>query len=137
MKSHLALRMAALPGKSKSKTKMIESSAELRGAIDQIEGDIVVVAFDDEQRLDWPRRFVPEDAKSGDAVIVRVVRVDDAHWSGQGKATGKITLGKQTLQWPVGLETGSLALSIEIDAEDTAARKERVRGLIADIFKKK
>jgi hypothetical protein len=30
-----------------------------RGVIDQIEGDIVVVVFDDEQRLDWPRRSVP------------------------------------------------------------------------------
>ena len=126
-----------MPGKSKSKAKVVESPVELRGAIDQIEGDIVVVAFDDEQRLDWPRRFVPEEAKSGDAVIVRVVRVDDAHWSGQGEAAGKITLGKQTLQWPRELEAGPLALSIEVDAEDTAARKERVRGLIADIFKKK
>jgi hypothetical protein len=126
-----------MPGKSKSKAKVVESPVELRGAIDQIEGNIVVVAFDDEQRLDWPRRFVPEEAKSGDAVVVRVVRVDDTHWSGQGEAAGKITLGKQTLQWPSELEAGPLALSIEVDAEDTAARKERVRGLIADIFKKK
>jgi hypothetical protein len=126
-----------MPDTLKSKAKVVESPVELRGAIDQIEGDIVVVAFDDEQRLDWPRRFVPEEAKSGDAVIVRVVRVDDAHWSGQGEAAGKIALGQQTLKWPVELETGSLALSIEIDTEDTAARKERVLGLIADIFKKK
>jgi hypothetical protein len=124
-------------GKSKSKVKVVESSVELRGVIDQIEGDIVVVAFDDEQRLDWPRRFVPEDAKSGDAVIVRVVPADDVHWSGQGETTGKIKLGKQTIQWPSKIETGPLALSIEVDAEDTTARKERVRGLIADIFKKK
>jgi hypothetical protein len=109
---------------------------ELRGAIDQIEGDIVVVAFDDEQRLDWPRRFVPAEAKSGDAVIVRVVAADDAHWLGEGEA-GKIKLGKQSIDWPGEIAAGPMALSIEIDAEDTAARKERVRRLVDDIFKKK
>ena len=104
---------------SKSKTQRAkEPAVELRGVIDQIEGDIVVVAFDDEQTLDWPRRFVPEEAKSGDAVIVRVVPVDATYWSGE-------------------IAAGSSALSIEIDAADTAARKERVRGLIDDIFKKK
>lgn len=126
-----------MPRKSKSKKAVKESPAELRGVIDQIEGDLVVIAFDDEQRLDWPQRFAPEDAKSGDAVIVRTVPVDDAHWSGESEATGKITLGKQSIQWPGEIAVGPLALSIEIDAEDTAARKERVRGLIDDIFKKK
>jgi hypothetical protein len=135
--------MTAMPGKSKSKAKVKESpielrgASELRGAIDQIEGDIVVIAFDDEQRLDWPRRFVPEDAKSGDAVIVRIAPADDAHWSGEGEAAGKITLGKQIIQWPAKIKTGPVALSIAVDAEDTAARKERVRGLVDDIFKKK
>jgi hypothetical protein len=129
--------MMAMPGKSKSKQKVKQSPVELRGAIDQIEGGIVVVAFDDEQRLDWPRRFVPEEAKSGDAVIVRIAPADDAHWSGEGEAEGKIALGKQTIQWPGEIAAGPIALSIEVDAEDTAARKERVRGLIDDIFKKK
>ncbi len=126
-----------MPDKSKNKKKVKESPVELRGAIDQIEGDLVVIAFDDEQRLDWPQCFVPEEAKSGDAVIVRVVPVDDAHWSGESEATGKITLDKQSIQWPGEMAAGPLALSIEVDAEDTAARKERVRGLIDDIFKKK
>jgi hypothetical protein len=125
-----------MPGKSKEKKVVKDVPAELRGAIDQIEGDIVVVVFDDEQRLDWPRRFVPEDAKSGDAVVVRVMSADDAHWSGEGEA-GKITLGKQAIRWPVEIAVGKIALSIEVDAEDTAARKERVRGLVDDIFKKK
>jgi hypothetical protein len=129
--------MKAMSGKSKSKKKVEEAPVELRGAIDQIEGDFVVIAFDDEQQLAWPRRFVPEDAKSGDAVIVRMVVADDAHWSGESDAAGKITLGKQTLQWPGEAAVAPIALSIEIDAEDTAARKERVRGLIDDIFKKK
>jgi hypothetical protein len=123
-----------MPGKKASKTK--SKPTELRGAIDQIEGDSVVVIFDDDQRLEWPRRFVPKDAKSGDAVIVRVAPVDDAHWSGQGEA-GQLTLGQQAIQWPGKIAAGPIALSIEVDAEDTAARKERVRGLVDDIFKKK
>jgi hypothetical protein len=125
-----------MPGKSKGKKKSKAAPAELRGAIDQIEGDIVVVVFDDDQRLEWPRHFVPEDAKSGDAVIVRIAPVDDACWSGEGEA-GKMTLGKQALQWPGEIAAGPIALSIEVDAEDTTARKERVRGLVDDIFKKK
>jgi hypothetical protein len=128
--------MTGMPGKSKNKQKVKQAPSELRGAIDQIEGDLVVVVFDDEQRLEWPRRFVPEDAKSGDAVIVRIAPVDDVHWSGAGEA-GKITLGKQAIQWPGEIEAGPIALSIAVDAEDTAARKERVRGLVDDIFKKK
>lgn len=126
-----------MPGKSKGKQVEKDSRpTELRGAIDQIEDDIVVVVFDDEQRLDWPRRFVPEAAKSGDAVIVRVMSADDAHWSGESEAD-KITLGKQSIQWPGEIAAGSIALSIEVDAADTAARKERVRRLVDDIFTKK
>jgi hypothetical protein len=127
--------MVIMPGKPTQ--KRAKEAAELRGVIDQIEGDIVVVAFDDEQTLDWPRRFVPEDAKSGDAVIVRIAAADDAHWSGESEARGTISFGRQTLQWPSEIAAGPSALSIEIDAEDTAARKERVRGLLDDIFKKK
>jgi hypothetical protein len=127
--------MVAMPGKSKGEKAAKESRAELRGVIDQIEGSIVVVIFDDEQRLDWPRRFVPEDAKSGDAVIVKVALADDTHWSGESEAS-KITLGKQSIQWLGEIAAGPMGLSIEINAEDTAARKERVRGLVDDIFKK-
>jgi hypothetical protein len=125
-----------MPGKSKGKKVTKKSRAELRGAIDQIEGDIVVVVLDDNQRLEWPRRFVPENAKSGDAVIVKITPADEAHWSGESEA-GTITLGKQSLQWSGKIEEGPMGLSIEIDAEDTAARKERVRGLVDDIFKRK
>ena len=126
-----------MPGKAKGKKIEKEVPGELRGAIDQIEGDIVVVAFDDEQRLDWPRHFVPENARSGDAVIVRIAPAAEARWSGACDETGKIVLDQQTLHWPGAIAGGPLALSIEIDAEDTAARKERVRSLVDDIFKKK
>ncbi len=121
------------------KKKTSESEAklkELRGAIDQIEGDIVVVVLDDEQRLDWPRHFVAKEARSGDAVIVKVIPADNAHWTGEGEATGKIALGRQTVQWPGAIAAGPVGLSITLDADDTAARKERVRGLVDDIFKK-
>ncbi len=118
--------------------KSTAQSTELRGVIDQIEGDVLVVVFDDEQRLDWPRRYAPQDAHSSDAVIVRLTPPDAAHWSGESDAGGKIALGQQqSLQWPGEIVSGPVALTMEIDAEDTAARKERVRGLIDEIFKKK
>ena len=123
-----------MPGKKASKAQ--PKPTELRGAIDQIESDIVVVVFDDEQRLDWPRRFVPAEAKSGDAVIARTAPAGDARWSGEGETAGKITLGRQALQWPGEITAGPIGLSIAIDAADTAARKERVRGLVDDLFKK-
>ncbi len=122
-----------MPGKKSNKAKA--KPTELRGVIDQIDGDIVVVVFDDEQRLDWPRRFVPEAARSGDAVIVRVIAADADHWSGEGNAEGQIIFGKQSLRWPGEIIGEAMALSIEIDAADTAARKERVQGLLDDIFK--
>ncbi len=125
-----------MPGKKINKQRT--QPAELRGVIDQIEGDIVVVVFDDEQRLDWPRRYAPQDAKSSEAVVVRLTSPDEAHWSGASDARGKIALGKnQALQWPGEIAAGPIALAMQIDAEDTAARKERVRGLIDDIFAKK
>jgi hypothetical protein len=80
---------------------------------------------------------VPDDARSGDAVVVRTAPADEARWSGEAQAIGKITLGKQSIQWPGKLEDGPIGLTLTIDAEDTAARKERVRGLVDDIFKKK
>ncbi len=123
-----------MPEKKSSESKA--KPEELRGAIDQIEGDIVVVVLDDEQRLDWPRRFVAKEARSGDAVIVKVIPADNAHWTGEGEATGKIALGRQTVQWPGAIAAGPVGLSITLDAGDTAARKERVRGLVDDIFKK-
>ncbi len=125
-----------MPGKKSGKSTT--RPTELRGVIDQIEGDVLVVVFDDEQRLDWPRRYAPQDVRSSDAVIVRLTTPDEAHWSGESDASGKITLGRQqSLQWPGEIVPGPAALAMEIDAEDTAARKERVRGLIDEIFKKK
>ena len=122
-----------MPGKKVNKSKA--KPAELRGVIDQIEGDLLVIVFDDEQRLDWPRRFAPEDARSSDAVVVRLIPPAEAHWTGESDEHGTITLGKhQILHWPGEVAAGPIALALEIDAADSAARKERVRGLIDDIF---
>ena len=126
-----------MPGKSTHPQEPPSSPAELRGVIDQIEGDLLVVVFDDEQRLDWPRRFAPADARSGDAVIVRVAPAGQLGWPGQGEPAGKIRLSQQTIQLPGEVEVGPLTLSIAVDAADTAARQARIRGLLDDIFKKK
>ncbi len=124
-----------MSGKKVSKSEA--KPAELRGVIDQIEGDLLVIVFDDEQRLDWPRRFAPDNARSSDAVIVRLAPPDKTRWIGESDEHGQITLGKnQALHWPGEIAAGPIALALEIDAGDTAARKERVRGLIDDIFGK-
>ncbi len=79
---------------------------ERRGVIDRFEGDVAAIVFDDDSRIDLPRDQLPEGAKAGDAVVVR-------------------------------LDKDGAVESIEIDAEDTAARQARVKSLLGDIFKKK
>ena len=108
---------------------------ELRGVIDRFEGELAAIVFDDEQRLDLPRDQLPEGAKSGDAVVVRV---------GEGAVRGKWGRGRkiklengQSIKWPGERGEGEVWLSIEIDAEDTAARRQRVKSLLDDIFKNK
>jgi hypothetical protein len=126
-----------MPKKSRSANPPARP-AELRGVIDQIEGEIAVVVFDDDQRLDWPRRYLPPEAKAGDAVIVRVAEAHESRWSGQSDSSGRITLANaQTLQWPGAIDAAPVALDVAVDAGDTAARKERVRSLVDDIFKKR
>ena len=125
-----------MSAKSTGKKAQKDSSGELRGVIDQIEGDFAVVVFDDDQRLDWPRRYLPENTRAGAAVIVRVASARESNWSGESDASGYLRLDKQSLKWPTQPAAGKISLSIEVDAADTAARQERVRGLVNDIFKK-
>lgn len=108
---------------------------ELRGVIDRFEGELAAIVFDDEQRLDLPRDQLPEGAQSGDAVVVRV---------GEGAVRGKWGRGRkiklengQSIKWPGDRGKGEVGLSVEIDAEDTAARRQRVKSLLDDIFKNK
>ena len=117
--------------------KTAGTPAELRGVIDSLEDEVAIVVFDDDQRLDWPRRYLPTEAKAGDAVIVRADTPNEARWPGNADRSRRITLAPaQSLKWPASIKAGAVSLSIEVDAGDTAARKERVRGLIDDLFSK-
>jgi hypothetical protein len=42
----------------------------LRGVVDRCEGDCAVLAFDDGQRLLWPREQLPAGAREGVAVTI-------------------------------------------------------------------
>jgi hypothetical protein len=91
---------------------------EKRGVIDRFEGDLAVIVFDDGERLELPRAQLPAGAQVGDALVMRMPggTVDSSAMM-QAAAQG--------------------ALSIEVDAEDTAVRRQRVQSLLDDIFKKK
>jgi hypothetical protein len=107
---------------------------ELRGVIDRFEGDLAAIVFDDNQRLDLPRAEMPKGARAGDAVVARLGGA--GAWRGKWGKAGKIALDDgQSIQWPGKADKGEVWLSIEIDAEDTAARKQRVQSLLGDIFK--
>jgi len=116
--------------------KELKELKELRGVIDRFEGDLAAIVFDDNQRLDLPRAEMPKGARTGDAVVARLGETGTWHveW---GKA-GKVALDDgQSIKWPGEQGKGEVWLSIEIDAEDTAARKQRVKSLLDDIFKNK
>lgn len=109
---------------------------ELRGVIDRCEGDLAAIVFDDGQQLDLPRDQLPAGAKAGDAVVLRIG--DAGAWRGAWRQSGTIQMENgQSIRWPGGPGNGEARLSLEIDAEDTAARKKRVKALLDDIFKNK
>jgi hypothetical protein len=84
------------------------SAAGRRGVLDQFEGGLAVIVFDDNEQLVVACGTLPPNARVGDVVIVDL---------------------------PPG-QTSSVDLSIEVDAADTAIRRKRIRGLLDDIFKK-
>jgi hypothetical protein len=84
------------------------SAASRRGVIDQFEGDLAVIVFDDNEQLVVARSTLPSDARAGDVVIVNVPPEQAPH----------------------------VKPSIKVDAADTAVRRKRIRGLLNDIFKK-
>lgn len=129
-----------------SNRKKAHVPTEMRGAIDRFEGDLAVIVFDDDQRLDCPRQYLPVEAKAGDAVVVTLAEPDERRWSGEWNtpaekaetASNTFTLSDgQVIRWPGETGSGPLSIAIEIDADDTAARKERVRNLVNDIFRKR
>ena len=110
--------------------------SEVRGVIDHFEGKLAVIVFDDQRRVNIPRRQLPQGAHAGDVIIMRI---GDAGVPQQpsGRAGAARSIDAQSVQWPADLKPGQAPVSIEIDAEDTAARKQRVQSLLGDIFKKK
>lgn len=125
----------------------------LRGVVDSLEEDWAIVVLDDGQRLDWPRENLPPEVRAGMAVVLDVTSaqvtataVTGGVWVGKvgrrKKATVQaagvpIRLGDQTLHWPEkgALKAGqSVAVCLAVDDADTAARRQRVRSLLDDIF---
>lgn len=132
------------------------SERVVRGVIDRFEGNYAVVVLDDEQLLDWPRAYLPADVQSGQAVVLRLVTTAAA---GAAAIAAQVTAGwparlttdeqsggpllrlegGQTLRWPLPVEVSSQTeveyhLTLTEDAEDTAARRQRVASLLEDIF---
>jgi hypothetical protein len=90
-----------------------------RGVIDQFEGDLATIVFDDNEQLVVARQALPPNARVGDVVTVRLPDSPTADAAAQSFSVG-----------------ASAAPSIEVQVDDTAASQERVRNLLDDIFKK-
>jgi hypothetical protein len=132
--------------------------------IDRFEGDNAVVVLDDGQSVNWPSTGLPAEATPGTAVRLTLsfdaspaaggLAGADASPSSSGVAarlpaqakrdaqTGQWALtlpDGSSLHWPVDAEAAAQAaaeVSLELtpDAADTAARRQRVTGLLDDIF---
>lgn len=88
-----------------------------RGVIDQMEGDLATIVFDDNQQFVVQRDQLPSNARVGDVVVIGV--------------KPKTALAAQALDAESEPEP-----SAEIDVHETEAAKQRVRDLINDIFKR-
>jgi hypothetical protein len=91
------------------------SPASRRGAIDQFEGDLAVIVFEGDEQLVVPRSTLPPDARPGDVVTVSLPAPEAGMASAQAAEASPL---------------------IEVDADETAASKARIRNLLDDIFKK-
>jgi hypothetical protein len=90
-----------------------------RGVIDQFEGELATIVFDDNEQLVVARSLLPANARSGDVVTVRSPGSSAADAAAQSFAV-----------------ESSAAPTIEVQAEDTAASRQRIRDLLDDIFRK-
>ena len=90
-----------------------------RGVIDQFDGDLATIVFDDNEQLVVARSLLPANARSGDVVMVRLPDSSAADASARSFAA-----------------ESSAAPAIEVQADDTAASQQRIRSLLDDIFKK-
>jgi hypothetical protein len=89
-----------------------------RGVIDQFEGELATIVFDDNEQLVVARQTLPANARVGDVVTVRVPAAPAADAAAQSFSVG-----------------ASAAPTIEVQTDDTAASQKRVRDLLDDIFK--
>jgi hypothetical protein len=94
-----------------------------RGVIDQFEGDLATIVFDDNEQLVVARSLLPANARSGDVVTVRLPAAGAADAAAAAEAQSFAA-------------ESAVAPSIEVQAEDTAASQQRIRSLLDDIFKK-
>jgi hypothetical protein len=88
-----------------------------RGVIDQLEGDLATIVFDDNEQLVIARNLLPANARSGDVVMVNVPAAPAGDAAAQSFSIGAATP------------------SIEVRPDETAASQKRVRDLLDDIFK--
>jgi len=89
-----------------------------RGVIDQFEGELATIVFDDNEQLVVARQALPANTRVGDVVTVRVPTAPAADAAARSFSVG-----------------ASDAPAIEVQADDTAASQKRVRDLLDDIFK--
>ena len=125
--------------------------AVLRGVIDSLEEDWALVVLDDGQRLNWPCARLPLGATGGIAIVLSLeeaaemdVRGSTGVWKGVASVRTQVCgqglavrLGMQSLNWPMveGVPAGGVvAVSIQVDAVDTARRLQEVQRLVGDLF---
>lgn len=98
-------------------TSSVNQPARKRGVIDQLEGDLATIVFDDNEQLVIARNLLPANARSGDVVMVNVPTAPAGDAAAQSFSVGAATP------------------EIEVQPEETAASQKRVRDLLDDIFK--
>jgi hypothetical protein len=99
-------------------TSSVNQPARKRGVIDQLEGDLATIVFEDNEQLVIARNLLPANARSGDVVMVNVPATPAADAAAQSFSVG-----------------ASAVPAIEVQADDTAASQKRVHDLLDDIFK--
>ncbi len=100
-------------------TDFVEGPAPRRGVIDQFEGELAVIVFEDDEQLVVPRSTLPPDARPGDVVRISPPPVPEI-------ATAEAAAAADAEPEPP---------TIEVDADDTTTSRKRIRNLLDDIFK--
>ncbi len=94
----------------------LSAHAGRRGVIDQIEGELVTIVFDDNnESIVVARQTLPPNSRIGD-----VVTIGKASTAFSAQAAG----------------AAAASPTIEVDDDETQAAKQRIRNLIDDILNK-